>query len=310
MSGYNDDLVSDMSRLGSKPVKPKKSWEHILEDYMKRHDEKRHSKLTVIKYEQVIRDFVSFAGTGISRDKIRDYIRTLQLGEQHLKITINKHITILKTFFSWAVKQKLLDRNPMTGIESLRGEKRLRTVLHRHQVEALYKEAEKDPHVLGQDLVMFDVFYGTGIRTNELVNIDQTDLDTASHTIRIRVAKGGSERIVAVPKQVYAHLMEYLVGIKLRFPTSNVLFPNSKGKRINPRYVYERIQRILIRLLSEKKGAHTLRHSFATVMINEGAPLPAVQKQLGHKSAATTQIYDHSAVDRLKKVHQTAHPKK
>lgn len=296
-------------RVGDKLVNPQPSWAVVLDLYFKRQEKKRHSSLTIEKYDQVMRDFFLYCGEEVTRNKIRNYIKTLQLGQQHEKITINKHMVILKTFFRWAVKFEYVDRNPFTGIEQLKAGKKNRTVLYKEQIEALYKEAEKDPLVLGQDLVMFDVFYGTGIRTNELCHIDIPDIDVDKQTIRIRVGKGGRERIVAVPPRVFDHLLEYLMGIKIRFPLSDVAFPNRRGERINPRYVYERIQRVLSKLLSNKKGAHTLRHSFATVMIDEGAPIAAVQKQLGHMSAATTQIYDHTAIDRLKKVHEAAHPK-
>jgi site-specific recombinase XerD len=297
------------SRL-SIPIRP---WKELLEEYLLRQDIKRHSKLTKIKYNQILIDlFDSLKMKDPSSKKIRNFLNNLVLDGEHKDITVDKYLTIIKTFFKWCHDHEYITHDPSANIP-FRGKGKDGVKLVKHfteaQMDQLYLAVEQDNRVLVQDVVMFDVFYGTMMRCNELCSLEIPDIDFKDGIIKIRNGKGGKQRFVAIPKKTLKELKKFVQSLKIKFPTTNFVFPNSRGQRMDNSYVYRRMSRIMGKMADEKKGAHRLRHSGATVMLDRGAPLVGIQKQLGHSSLSSTEIYLHTAVKRLKNVHGQAHPK-
>lgn len=253
-------------------------------------------------------DYFTFSRQEVSKYTIREYLNSLTLNNRK-EITVNKHLTILRTFFNWAEKNEFIRLNPTNEIQFREGEERLVTVIRKAQMEKLYNEIEHDNSLRVQDITMFDLFYGTGIRTDELCNLKFEDLNTKKGQLRIRKGKGGKQRVVAVPQKTLDALKKYIAEVRLIYPMNEFLFPSRRGLQMRGSTVYIRIAKILTRLVDKKKGAHTLRHSFATVMLEENAPMVVIKEQLGHTSMETTQLYTHMAIGRLKSVHEKAHPK-
>ena len=289
-------------------VKPSEPWQEVIKQYFARQVRRNHSSLTIVKYKFVIEEYFDFCNGRVSEKSFNDYKKLLRY-EGVKSITVNKYITILKTFFNWVEKQKLITINPGDNIEFLEEEERLPIVIRGEQLEKLFKDLDTDPVLRVQDGLMFELFLGTGIRTNELCHVLITDVDFEKAGLKITEGKGGKERVVAFPATALPRLKNYLTGIKNNFPMNEYLFPNRVGTKMATSTAYKRISAVLGKILHKKKGAHTLRHSFATVMLENGAPMKAIQMQLGHASMATTELYTHNTISRMKAVHEKAHPK-
>lgn len=289
-------------------VNPIISWEEIQERFFARHKRRNHSPLTITKYRFVIEEYFAFCKSKVSEKSLNEYKNLLTL-ENFEAVTINKYISILKTFFNWSEKQEYIQTNPGDNIEFLEKKKRLPVVIREAQMQKLFDDMEKDPTQRVQDVLMFEVFYGSGIRTNELCHVKISEVDLIKATLKITEGKGGKERVVAFPPTMLPRLKNYLSGLNRMFPMNNYLFPNRMGNRMGAATAYRRISSVLGKLLNEKKGAHTLRHSFATVMLERGAPMKAIQMQLGHASMDTTKLYTHNTINRLRDVHKKSHPR-
>lgn len=161
-----------------------------------------------------------------------------------------------------------------------------------------------------RDKAIIELLYGTGMRVSELCNLDDRDIDYDSRLVTV-LGKRRKQRIIPVIDKAIDAVKDYLkVRDKISKSNANNLFVSSNGKRMIPASVY-RIVSKRIREVSnvERKGPHTLRHSFATHLLNHGADLEAVRQLLGHESLSTTQVYTHLSVEQLKKIYKSAHPR-
>lgn len=236
------------------------------------------------------------------------------------KRSIARAVSALRTFYGFMDRRHGIGVNPAKAVRLPRIEKRLPAVLDRRQIESVfeYAEARATTGELAavRDLAIVETFYATGMRLSELVRLDLQDVDIVGDQVRVR-GKGRKERIVplgghaAKALRRYYELREELVQ---RLPRGRgdrrAVFLSAKGKRMSARGV----QRLMRRFLDAVGGdagvsVHTLRHSFATHLLDAGADLRAVQELLGHASLSTTQVYTHTSVERLKKVYKEAHPR-
>jgi integrase/recombinase XerC len=195
-------------------------------------------------------------------------------------------------------------------------EKRLPTYLNRQQTDQLFQWAESraggDELVPTRDLAMLELFYSTGIRLSELSGMNLEDLDLLSDQVKVR-GKGRKERIVPVGSRAVLALRRYLNLREQLLSRSGAdrraVFLSGRGKRLAPRGVQRIVHRMFDAIGGDGLRVHSLRHTFATHMLDAGADLRAVQELLGHASLSTTQIYTHTSVERLKKVYNQAHPR-
>ena len=195
-------------------------------------------------------------------------------------------------------------------------DKRLPTYMDRAQTEALFEWAEAragtDDFAATRDLAILELFYSTGIRLSELSGMNLEDLDLLSDQAKVR-GKGRKERIVPVGTRAVLALRRYLnvreAAITRPGADRRAVFVSRFGRRLAPRGVQRAVHAMFDAVGGDGLRVHSLRHTFATHMLDAGADLRAVQELLGHASLSTTQIYTHTSVERLKKVYNQAHPR-
>lgn len=254
-------------------------------------------------------------------DKIRLYLA--HLGEkQYSPATTARKIATLRSFYKWAHRCGYLASNPMTLIRTPRQHKRLPKAITVEQVERLLS-APSERDVLGRrDRAMLETIYSTGIRVSELVGLDLADLDLETESMHVR-GKGKKERLVPLGTHALLAIRRYIEMLEAdpRFgPTwrekaqaggrGMALFINKHGGRLSSRSVRRKLDKYLREAgLDATISPHTLRHSFATHLLDNGADLRSVQELLGHQSLSTTQVYTHLTTDRVREAYDKAHPR-
>ncbi|MFZ1784865.1 MAG: tyrosine-type recombinase/integrase [Ferruginibacter sp.] len=286
-------------------------------DYLK--FQKRYSQHTIISYQNDLRAFfryigVQFGDTALPDIKtafIRSWLAELKQQEMESK-SINRKISALKTFFKFQLKQQVIAISPMVAIISPKLKKRLPQFVDTKDITTLLQYIEFPDNWTGKtEQLIMEVFYNTGIRQAELVGLREPDISKSNNSIKV-LGKGNKERIIPVSGQLMHKMQEYIAGKRKTHETfdKTYLLVTAAGKKLYPRYVYNVVNKYLRMVTTiDKKSPHVLRHTFATHLMNEGADLNAVKELLGHSSLAATQIYTHNTIEKLKDIHNKAHPK-
>lgn len=252
-----------------------------------------------------------------SVDTIRGYLNHLA-DQNYSPATMARKIATLRSFFKWALKHSYVEANPMTMIRTPRQAKRLPKAITVEQIEQLLS-APDDNDVLGaRDRAMLETLYSTGIRVSELVDLGMRDLDENQEALRIR-GKGKKERLVPLGSHALTAIRHYvnILTNDERYSsawgpdkTDPPLFINKHGGRLSSRSVRRKLDKYLRQVgLDPSISPHTLRHSFATHLLDNGADLRSVQELLGHQSLSTTQTYTHLTTQRLRNAYNDAHPR-
>ena len=293
----------------------------IISDFLTYLEKERHySKFTINAYGYDLYRFVEFfeeySGTPVSDfgdvDKIaiRHFLGK-EFEEGYSSKTVARRLASVKSFFKYLLKIEEIQDNPAIHIKTPKTPKSLPVYVNEDMVGTLMDAPASDSFIGLRDRAMLELFYSTGMRLRELVNINLNDFHTKSQLIKV-TGKGGKERLIPYGKRAQFSIEKFLefCGVQLSEKEDIVpLFINSKGKRISPRTVQRRIKMYLKTVADgERFGPHTLRHSFATHLLSRGADIRAVQELLGHSSLSSTQIYTHIQPEKMKKVHQQAHP--
>jgi len=225
-------------------------------------------------------------------------------------------LSAVRSFYRYLQEHHGLANNVARAAKVPKLEKRLPTYLDRAQTGRLFEWAESraagDEFGPTRDLAILELFYSTGIRLSELCGVNLEDLDLLSDQVKVR-GKGRKERIVPVGSRAVLALRRYLntrEPVVARPRTDRrAVFLSRMGRRLAPRGVQRIVHGLLAGIGGDGLRVHSLRHTFATHMLDAGADLRAVQELLGHASLSTTQIYTHTSVERLKKVYNQAHPR-
>ncbi len=248
----------------------------------------------------------------VGTDEIREFLSYLA-GLDYSKATVARKLATLRSFYKFCVKRSYKDKNPVAPIRTPKQEKRLPKFLEMDQVKALL-EAPNDATLLGaRDRAMLEALYSTGIRVSELVGLNIEDIDFLGEAVVVR-GKGRKERVAPIGPTALSAVRRYL-ELRQRDARAasfdpNALFVNKHGQRLSTRSVRRKLDKYLTQVgLDPDISPHTLRHTFATHMLNAGADLRSVQELLGHQSISTTQVYTHLTTNRLKEVYEQAHPR-
>ena len=294
-------------------------------DYLK--FEKRYSAHTIISYQTDLGSFFDFLATHfgnmslgeISHSFIRSWLADLKDKGMTSK-SINRKISSLRSFFRYQLKTGNVNTTPMSKIVAPKAGKRLPVFVKEAETKALIRtlnEASEDWKTLNAKMLI-TLFYSTGMRLSELINLKERQVDTGRLQIKV-LGKGNKERVIPVSRELMNNIEEYRSLKRKEFAPAadfqagkheEVLLVTEKGKKLYPKYAYLLVKKYLGETGTlDKKSPHVLRHTFATHLVNGGADLNAVKELLGHSSLASTQIYTHNSIEKLKNVYKKAHPK-
>ena len=237
---------------------------------------------------------------------IRRYLAFLH--KDHQKSSIGRKLAAIRAFFKYLVREGMVAKNPAELVSTPKKEKRVPFHLNIDEVTALV-ESPREGDILSQrDRAILETLYSCGIRVSELTGLSVGEVDLESGLVRV-LGKGGKERVVPVGRHARQAIADYLLA-RGNPPLDAPFLLNARGGRLTSRSVARTVDKYILRLATIKKvSPHTLRHTFATHMLEAGADLRAIQELLGHASLSTTQKYTHVSIDRLMEVYDKAHPK-
>jgi integrase/recombinase XerC len=281
--------------------------------------QKRYSENTIVSYQNDLTAFFEFICLEykinnvkeITPPIIRTWLASLKENKSSSK-TINRKISSLKSFFKYQLRMKNIPVSPVATISSLKISRRLPSFIEEKDLKILLNHDYFPETFEGKtNFLLFEILYQTGIRRNELIHLRENDIDKFSGTIKV-LGKGNKERLIPVNNEMLKIINEYISEKRKQFPElpEDFLLVNKKGKYLDPKYVYNVVKINLSKVsTNERKSPHVLRHSFATHLTNHGAQINPIKELLGHSSLASTQIYTHNTIERLKEIHKQAHPK-
>lgn len=277
--------------------------------------EKNYSNHTIENYERdliLFYDFLRSEGLedilAVDYKIIRNYLRYLFM-KKYSKKSVSRHISSLRAFYKFMYKKGKINVNPMLLISSPKMDKKLPKFVYYNDLEKLFKVPFGKDFFSRRDRLILELFYATGIRVSEIVEVKIDDILFSKNMIKI-TGKGNKERIVIFGKVCENQLKDYLkIREELKI-NSEYLILNKNYKKMSPRGIEYVLDKIVKKSgINISVSPHTLRHTFATHMLNEGADLKTVQELLGHENLSTTQIYTHVSNDRLRNVYLKTHPR-
>ncbi|MFD2742230.1 tyrosine-type recombinase/integrase [Sphingobacterium populi] len=280
--------------------------------------ERRFSKHTAVAYKLELERFESFLEEQkmpvhqVDYRTLRYYI-SLQTELGKASSSVNRTISVVKSFFKFLVREGVLSQNPASALKSLRTPKKLPTIVDKEKLVSLLDQEDHDELTFRQrrDLLVMELLFGTGIRLAELLTITDADIDSYSRQIRI-IGKRNKERLIPIHDMLYDQIVSYQAEKKsvILQNMSTHLIVTNKGKPAYASMIYQIVKKYLTTITSQsKRSPHVLRHSFATSLLDNGADLNAIKEILGHAGLVTTQVYTHNSAERLKLIYKQAHPK-
>mgnify|MGYP000966051165 CR=1 FL=1 len=287
--------------------------------------EKSASPLTIISYRTDLTQFLDFLAecNELTREKIpnqalnhksvREYLASLQ-DDGLSRSTMARKLASLRSFVKYLCRENVLAGNPIAAVATPRQEKKLPRFLYPVEVEVLLNAPDISRPVGKRDRAILETLYCSGVRVSELTGMDLADFDPDEDFTRVK-GKGNKERLVPIGSRAREALQVYIklarpCLLKNRQP-NDALFLNQYGSRLSPRSIRNLINKYVEKAaLNQKVSPHTLRHSFATHLLNAGADLRSVQELLGHVKLSTTQIYTHLTRDDIQRIFNKSHPRR
>ncbi len=250
--------------------------------------------------------------TAVTPRVLRRYL--VHLDERELaRTTVQRKLSAMRSLFRYLVERGVVEVHPATGLRQRRSERRLPGVLAPEEVEALLAAPDVAKPAGRRDRALLELLYSAGTRAAETVGLDRSDVDLGRGIARV-TGKGRKERLAAVGSHAVAALREYLSDPERPRPARpadrDALFLSLRGTRLSTRSLGRIVRAAVLRAgLRRPATPHTLRHSFATHLLDAGADLRSVQELLGHAHLVTTQIYTHVSIERLREIYERAHPR-
>lgn len=282
--------------------------------------ERGYSKHTCVSYIHDLQRFndflIEYAGTSdismqnLDKQAIRHFLGK-EFEEGFSAKTVGRRLASIKSFYKYLIKVEVVNSNPASYVKTPKTPQRLPNYIDEKIITKLMNAPPANTVAGLRDRAILELFYSTGIRLSELVNLYIENIIIDNQLIKV-YGKGNKERLIPFGNKALTAIENYLKKTGRSLKTADIgasVFVNSKGERISQRTV-QRSVNMYLRLVAEGEhlGPHTLRHSFATHLLDRGADLRAIKDLLGHSSLSSTQIYTHIQPERIKKIYQKAHP--
>jgi integrase/recombinase XerC len=246
--------------------------------------------------------------TAVDSIRLRRY-STWLAGRGYAPSTVARRLASLRSFFRFVRRQGLVGVDPAAGLRNPKQPRRLPRLLRVDEVIRLLDAIPIDSAPGVRDRAMLETLYGGGLRVSELVGLNVDDIDLGQELVRVR-GKGRRERLCPIGCMAADWLQRWIRHRKPRFAQEPAVFLNQRGTRLTTRSVGRLLEAHLLRAgLVDTASPHTLRHSFATHLLDRGADLRSVQELLGHRNLTTTQIYTHVTQDRIRAIYDDTHPR-
>lgn len=286
---------------------------------------KNASAHTVKAYRADIAQFLGYVETNaelssgglpdVTRKHVRAFMTELQQGD-YKRTSLARKLASLRAFSQWALRSGYMASDPTVGVVNIKQEERLVEFLRLPEVEALLDSPDTSTPDGLRDCALMELLYASGIRAGEAHDLDLQDMDLEGGEIRVRHGKGDKERMAMMGHTAVQRMREYLREGRPELAAHNqgkpdpAVFLNKFGRRLSDRGIRRTFDKYF-RVASErlKTTPHTMRHSFATHLLNNGADIRAVQELLGHAHLVTTQIYTHVTTDHMKQIYSKSHPR-
>jgi integrase/recombinase XerC len=222
--------------------------------------------------------------------------------------SVNRKIATLRTLYKWLRKEGVVKSNPMAKIQGPKNEKRLPVFAKESELDSTKLSEMYDNDFDGiRDSLMLELFYQTGIRLNELINLKETDVN--EQHIKV-LGKRNKERLIPVSTTLFQQIQDFLKEKRKVVGETKFLIVLKNGNKLYPTFVYRKINAYLGQATNlDKKSPHVLRHTFATHMLNRGSGLETLKDLLGHANLAATQVYTHNSFAQLTAIYSQAHPR-
>ena len=284
-----------------------------IEDYINYLKIERQLSInTIDSYKRDLEDFYKFTNKSYKFITKEDAIKYLEYLNKKINArSINRHIVSIKNYFKFLEKNNNIKYNPFEEITGLKTPKKLPKVLSEEDVNNLL-DIELNDAFSYRNKAMLELMYSSGLRVSELLNLEVNNIDFNMNLVRV-FGKGSKERIVPIDDIATKYLNEYIEVYRntlLKNKESDILFLNSRGDKLTRQGFFK-----ILKTIAKEKGIkkelspHTLRHSFATHLLNHGADLRSIQTMLGHENIETTQIYTHVSDNYIKENYDESHPR-
>lgn len=287
--------------------------------------ERSASRLTLVSYRTDLEQFFSFVAArdqvpinnvtvdAITHRTVRDYLADMQFNGLR-RSTMARKLAALRSFVRYLCRENIIKSNPIAAVATPKQDKKLPGFLYPVEVEELMNAPDLDKSLGLRDRAVLEMLYASGVRVSELVGLNVRDVDLQQSLIKAR-GKGNRERIIPLGSKAQQMVQLYLDKSRSTLVHANsdsgALFLNRFGNRLTARSIRNIINKYIDQVATHTRvSPHTLRHTFATHLLNNGADLRTVQELLGHVKLSTTQIYTHLTRDDIKKVHNRAFPRR
>ena len=274
--------------------------------------ERQLSNNTVDGYKRDLIDFYKFTNKSykkVTKNDIIEYIAYLnkKIGAK----SINRHIVSIKNYFKYLERNNMINTNPTNDITGLKTPKKMPRVLSEEDIDKLLDIELKDAYSY-RNKAMLELMYSSGLRVSELLDLRISNIDFNMNLVRV-FGKGSKERIIPMDDIATKYLFEYINLYRntlLRHNVTDLVFVNSRGNKLSRQGFFKILREIALEQgINKEISPHTLRHSFATHLLNHGADLRSIQTMLGHENIETTQIYTHVSNNYVKQNYDETHPR-
>ena len=276
-----------------------------IEKFIEHLELEGNSPHTIRNYQIDLKELAEFLKqkpvSQISKRDIRDWLGSLMRWEYD-RSSISRKLSALRSFFKFLFEKKIIEQNPSLDLHAPKLKRKIPSFLTERDTEKLFNLKGLSL----RDRTILEVLYGTGIRASELTSLNLENINFINETIKV-LGKRSRERIMPLTQKALSSLQQYL---NERGTHEGPLFLNKYKKRLSERSLYRIVNRH-IRMVADltRMSPHTLRHTFATHLLDHGCDLRTVQELLGHRSISSTQIYTHITPERLKEIYTQAHPR-